>query len=142
LADGAVVLAAGGAVFRRNQNDTGYEVVLVHRPRYDDWSWPKGKCEPGESLDACAVREVSEETGVLTTIGPILCVLNYRDQLNRPKRVTYFVLKIASIREHQADEEVDAIAWIGLDDVNQWLTTSADTTVTHALSDYLERQPH
>ena len=61
-----MIRAAGGVVERRG--DQGLEVLLVHRPRYDDWSLPKGKCEPLESDEACALREVEEETGLVVGI--------------------------------------------------------------------------
>ncbi|WP_298210296.1 NUDIX hydrolase [Ferrimicrobium sp.] len=131
-----VVLAAGGAIYRPTLSG-GYEVVLVHRPRYDDWSWPKGKCEPGESLPECAIREVEEETGILTTVGPMLCVLSYRDQQQRVKRVTYYALHIAIISPHERDDEVDQLIWIDIDAVDQKLTVAGDTQVTAALRAYL-----
>ncbi|WP_298347255.1 NUDIX hydrolase [Ferrimicrobium sp.] len=127
-----VVLAAGGAIYRPTEAG-GYEVLLVHRPRYDDWSWPKGKCEPGESLPECAIREVEEETGICTTVGPILCVISYPDQLQRTKRVTYYALDIVTIGEHEPDHEIDQLAWINIEEVDQRLSAASDTRVTEAL---------
>jgi 8-oxo-dGTP pyrophosphatase MutT (NUDIX family) len=135
------ILAAGGAVVRGNPQQ-GYEVVLVHRPKYDDWSWPKGKCDPNESLTDCAIREVQEETGILTEVGPVLCELTYPDPLDRPKRVTYFFLSIITIDDHPADDEIDELAWVSLDEVDRRLTNPADAEVTQALRRYLDRLPN
>ena len=63
------IVAAGGVVWRRDLDDE-VEVLLVHRPRYDDWSLPKGKLEEGEALISCAYREVLEETGLSIKLGP------------------------------------------------------------------------
>ena len=132
-----VILAAGGVICRLN-DEHAYEVLLVHRPRYDDWSWPKGKCEPGESLADCAIREVEEETGIRTEVGHVLCVLTYLDQSRRTKTVTYFTLTIVAISEHQPDDEIDRLAWVRLQDVDQWLTNSDDAQVTTALVAHLK----
>ena len=67
----------------------GLEVVLVHRPRYDDWAWPKGKLDPGEAVAAAAVREVEEETGHAIVLGPPLPTLRYRTGDGLTKRVHY-----------------------------------------------------
>jgi 8-oxo-dGTP diphosphatase len=139
MVESDVILAAGG-VIRRLNDENEHEVLLVHRPRYDDWSWPKGKCEPGESLIDCAIREVEEETGILTEVGPVLCILTYLDQLKRTKTVTYFALTIVAIGEHQPNDEIDELAWVRLQDVDQWLTARDDTQVTAALVADLKEQ--
>jgi 8-oxo-dGTP diphosphatase len=132
-----VILAAGGVIHRIN-DENEYEVLLVHRPRYDDWSWPKGKCKSGESLVDCAIREVEEETGILTEVGPVLCVLTYLDQFNRTKTVTHFALSTVTIGEHEPDDEIDKLAWVRLQDVDQWLTVDDDVQVTTALITHLK----
>ena len=65
----------------------------MHRPRYDDWSLPKGKCEPGESYEDCARREVHEETGLQVELGDPLPEVRYRDHKDRPKVVRYWVMR-------------------------------------------------
>ncbi|MGI8983283.1 MAG: NUDIX hydrolase, partial [Acidimicrobiales bacterium] len=78
-----VVQAAGGVVWRRAPAGT-LEVLLVHRPRYDDWTVPKGKLAPGEDHPAAALREVEEETGLRCTLGPELAPTAYVDRKGRP----------------------------------------------------------
>ena len=82
------VQAAGALVWR--QNGRKLEVLLVHRPRYDDWGWPKGKLDPGESLVECAVREVAEETGVHVALGQPLSTVRYRLKDGRVKHSHYW----------------------------------------------------
>jgi 8-oxo-dGTP diphosphatase len=82
----AAVRAAGGAIWRRSPAGD-LEVVLVHRPQYDDWSLPKGKVDPGESDEQAAAREIQEETGIVPRLGPELPSTRYRDRFGRPKLV-------------------------------------------------------
>jgi 8-oxo-dGTP pyrophosphatase MutT (NUDIX family) len=89
--DGAppvLVRAAGGVVWRRMPE--GVEVVLVHRPKYDDWALPKGKLEPGETDEEAALREVREETGLSCRLGTELPSTTYTDAQGRPKLVRYW----------------------------------------------------
>jgi 8-oxo-dGTP diphosphatase len=72
------VIQAAGAVLWRRLSDELIQVALIHRPRYDDWSFPKGKVEAGESEISCAFREVLEETGYETVFGPELCRVEYQ----------------------------------------------------------------
>jgi 8-oxo-dGTP diphosphatase len=117
-----VVRAAGGVVIR---ND-GSEVLVVHRDRYDDWSFPKGKCEPGESDEEdCALREVEEETGFRCALGEELPSTHYTDAQGRPKRVRYWLM--APIGGELAYlHEVDAARWVTLDEARGLLTYERD----------------
>jgi len=99
-----VVRAAGGLVVRDG------EVLLVHRPQYDDWSFPKGKCDDGESDEACALREVEEETGLRCELIDELGRTSYRDAKGRPKIVRYWRMR-AVTGEFVPHDEVDAIRW-------------------------------
>lgn len=106
---GAQVRAAGGVVWRRGRH--GLEVVVVHRPRYDDWSLPKGKAEIGEDDLQTALREVAEETGYTCRPGRHVGDIAYHDRAGRPKRVGYWLMEPLS-GEFVANDEVDELAWL------------------------------
>jgi 8-oxo-dGTP diphosphatase len=86
-----VVRAAGGVPLRRSPR---VEVAVVHRPHYDDWSFPKGKCDPGETDEAAALRELEEETGLVGRLGRELSAAHYRDHRGRPKIVRYWCIEV------------------------------------------------
>jgi 8-oxo-dGTP pyrophosphatase MutT (NUDIX family) len=112
----------------------GVEVLVVHRPKYRDWSFPKGKCDPGETDEACAVREVREETGLLCVLEDELPSTSYRDSSGRPKTVRYWRLRVARGALDFA-HEVDAARWVSLDEAERLLTYERDLAVLRALSD-------
>ena len=118
------IRASGGVVVR--EGDTGPEVLIVHRPQYDDWSWPKGKREPGETDEQCAVREVEEETGVRCTLGPELLAQQYVDRKGRPKVVRYWMMRPTHERAFVANHEIDEIRWLALADADDALTYPGD----------------
>ena len=99
------VRAAGGLVARE---DT---VLLVHRPRYDDWSLPKGKLDPGESWEEAALREVHEEIGFRCRLGRELRHTSYTDQKGRSKVVRYWLMEPEE-GEFEANPEVDELRWL------------------------------
>jgi 8-oxo-dGTP diphosphatase len=122
------ILAAGGVVWRVDPNDT-VEVLLVHRPAYDDWTFPKGKLardDPDE--EHCALREVWEETGYHCALGRELSSAHYADQKNRPKRVRYWEMHVVS-GEFAANHEVDETAWLTLPEARRRLSYGHDVTV-------------
>jgi 8-oxo-dGTP diphosphatase len=124
------VRAAGGIVSRRV--DDRIEVLLVHRPAYDDWTLPKGKAAPGESDEACALREVEEETGLRCSIVGEVGVTRYDDPRGRSKVVRYFAMEPAGgtlLLEH----EVDDARWVELDGASGQLTYERDREL---LSDF------
>ena len=126
-----VVQAAGGVVWRRP--DSGeLEVMLVHRPRYDDWTVPKGKLEPDEDHAAAALREVEEETGLRCTLGPELMSTSYRDRKGRPKQVRYWAMTPAGGR-FTPNQEVDEVRWLGVEAAQSLLTYERDRPVLAAL---------
>jgi 8-oxo-dGTP diphosphatase len=103
------VRAGGGLVVRGKGKDA--EVVLVHRPRYDDWSLPKGKLEPDESFEDGALREVEEETGLRCELGEELSPVRYRDKKGRRKIVRYWRMEAVG-GEFEPNDEVDEIRWL------------------------------
>ncbi|WP_375425940.1 NUDIX domain-containing protein [uncultured Friedmanniella sp.] len=107
-------ILAGGAVVTREHPTRGTEVVLVHRKQYDDWSLPKGKLEAGESLPACAVREVLEETGVTIRLGTPLDQVVYEAGRAGLKRVDYWAASVVSATRRAPDAEVDVVSWLPL----------------------------
>ena len=104
-----IVRAAGGVVVRGTGVEA--EVLLVHRPQYDDWTFPKGKVEPGESDEECAVREVEEETGLRCSLGRELPSTDYVDGKGRSKVVRYWLMD-AEGGALQFDHEVDDALWL------------------------------
>jgi len=105
----ASVHAAGGVIVR--DGPAGIEIAVVHRPRYDDWSLPKGKLEPGEGFAAAALREVEEETGLVCTIGEELSATSYLDRKGRLKLVRYWAMTPRA-GEFAPNDEVDALEWL------------------------------
>src|SRR3954471_1807036 len=106
-------IIAAGAVVTREHPTRGTEVVLIHRKGYDDWTLPKGKLEAGESLPACAVREVQEETGATIRLGTPLDQLTY-DTGKGIKRVDWWAGSLVSVVPRAPDAEVDVVSWLPL----------------------------
>ncbi len=126
------ILAAGALVWRPAAGGTqGAEVLLVHRARYDDWSLPKGKREPGEHQLITAVREVLEETSVRPVLGPRLPTVEYLAD-GRPKRVDYWSASSPG-GQAAASHEVDAVSWTPLAGAASLLSYPHDATVLAAL---------
>jgi 8-oxo-(d)GTP phosphatase len=121
------IRAAGAVVWRPGPG--GPQVALVHRPKYDDWTLPKGKCEPGEHVLLTAVREVAEETGQRVTLGRRLSPSCYEVD-GRPKRVDYWVGR--SQDPHAVfvpNHEVDELAWLPVTAAADLLTYERDLVV-------------
>jgi 8-oxo-dGTP pyrophosphatase MutT (NUDIX family) len=126
----SVVRAAGGVVVRGT--GAARAVLLVHRPAYDDWTFPKGKVEQGESDEACAVREVEEETGLRCTLAEELSATEYVDGRGRPKRVRYWRMEVDS-GELRFEHEVDAARWLTTAEAADQLTYDRDLELLHGL---------
>ena len=101
------------------------EVLLVHRPRYDDWSFPKGKAKAGESDEDCAEREVEEETGLRLDHGPEVGRTSYVDGRGRPKVVRYYSFR-ADAQQARAQNEVDQVRWASPSAARSLLTWEHD----------------
>lgn len=124
----ATVTAAGGVVWRPATDGADIEVLLVHRPKYDDWSLPKGKHEPGESDEVCAAREIEEETGLRGTLGPEVGVTRYVDNKGRDKTVHYFSVTDTH-GEFVVNDEVDEVRWLAPDDATAILSHPYDAQI-------------
>ena len=118
--------AAGGVVERDGR------VLLVHRPRYDDWTFPKGKLDPGESFEDAALREVEEETGVRCTLGRELPPTSYEVN-GRPKLVRYWLMSPDAELDFAPNDETDDIRWVTPDEARALLTYDRDRDVLAAL---------
>jgi 8-oxo-dGTP diphosphatase len=127
-----LVRAAGGVVWRRGAD--AIEVVVVHRPRYDDWSLPKGKCEAGERDEDAARREVLEETGLVCELGDELATSRYVDGRGRDKVVRYWAMTVQD-GSFVVNDEVDALRWLPLGDVAAALTYARDHPVVRSFQD-------
>jgi 8-oxo-dGTP pyrophosphatase MutT (NUDIX family) len=119
-------ILAGGAVVTREHPLRGTEVVIIHRKRYDDWTLPKGKLDIGESLPACAVREVWEETGVTIRLGVPLDSITYEAGDAGLKRVSYWGGVVLSAVRRGPDAEVDVVSWLPVSAALSRLTYSHD----------------
>ena len=127
------VRAAGGIVWR--VDDGVVAVVVVHRPKYDDWTFPKGKLEPDESDDHAAHREVVEETGFECVLGRELPSVRYLDNKGRSKLVRYWEMTVAGGR-FAPNDEVDGLEWLDLDTARTRLTYDHDRDVLDAFADF------
>ena len=122
-----MIEAAGGVVWRRTSRGE-VEVLVVHRPRYDDWSLPKGKLDAGETHERAAVREVEEETGLRCEGGVELASVRYQDSEGRDKHVRYWAMQPVAGR-FVPNDEVDEVRWVPLDDLRDLVTHERDADV-------------
>jgi len=104
----------------------------VHRPRYDDWTLPKGKLEPGEDFATAALREVAEETGLACELGAELSSTTYTDQKGRPKIVRYWEMTVRD-GGFVPNDEVDRLEWLVVDRAIERLTHERDREVLRGL---------
>ncbi|MGW3148466.1 NUDIX hydrolase [Streptomyces sp. NPDC001177] len=126
-----IVQAAGCVLWRRSPVDGDLEVCLVHRPKYDDWSHPKGKLKRGEDPRAGALREVAEETGYDALLGAELPTLHYLAN-GRPKQVRYWAAEAGSGR-FVPNDEVDRILWLSPAAARSRLTQPRDRDLVDVL---------
>jgi len=127
-----VVHAAGGVIAKETERGE-LEVLLIHRPHRGDWTFPKGKVEPGETDEACALREVEEETGLRCTLERELPTTSHVDHKGRLKVVRYWAMSpVGGVAEPR--NEVDAVRWVGLAEAAGVLTYEADQTLLKTFS--------
>jgi len=123
-----VILAAGAVVWRYD-NDGQVLVLLIHRPRYDDWSIPKGKLDEGEQLIACAYREVIEETNLQVKFGPFITEAEYF-VADGMKRVSYWSAHAFDYKEEfTPNSEADAAQWVTIENAIELATRDSDKEV-------------
>ena len=122
-----MIRASGGLIVRDGR------VAVVHRPKYDDWSFPKGKAKPGENDEECALREMEEETGLRVQLGEELQATEYLDAKGRPKRVRWWRMTPLSGAFRPTDE-VDELRWLTPDEARELLTYSRDAGLLEGLA--------
>ena len=118
-----LIRAAGGVIVRDGC------VLLVHRPRHGDWSFPKGKLEAGETWEDAALREVEEETGLRCELGEEVGRTHYEVE-DGPKEVRYY--RLTATGEAQAQNEVDEVRWVPLDEARELLSYDRDRQLLEA----------
>jgi 8-oxo-dGTP pyrophosphatase MutT (NUDIX family) len=127
------VRASGGLVWRVG-DDARLEVLVVHRPAYDDWTFPKGKTDPDDLDDEhTALREVEEETGLRCSLGRELPGVDYTDRKDRSKHVRYWEMSVLS-GTFRPNREVDEARWLELQDARELLTYPHDRDVLDAFA--------
>lgn len=137
------VVAAGALVWR--ERDGALQVLAVHRPRYDDWSWPKGKLDPGETLPHCAIREVAEETRKQVILGQPLPTLRYPIAGDKTKVVKYWAAQVAPVKSRAvaarpevkpaAKHEIDRMEWLTVEQARARITFRDDLRPLEVLVD-------
>ena len=130
------ILAAGAVLWRKSEKKK-IEVLIIHRPKYDDWTFPKGKAEIGEPLIACAYREVLEETNIETAFGPYLGEVEYLTNDGK-KKVSFWSAKVVKEKDFKPNAEVDQLKWIEVTKVKEMLTLDTDRKI---LEQFLQIEP-
>ncbi|MEA2008428.1 MAG: NUDIX hydrolase [Chloroflexota bacterium] len=126
-----VITAAGGIVWR--ETETGKKLAIVHRPKYDDWSLPKGKLKKGESWQEAAMREVLEETGCETELDSFAGSISYIVR-ETPKVILFWNMKATNITEYTANEEVDKVIWLTREEALEKLDYQTEKTLLAQLN--------
>ena len=129
------VFAAGALCWR--EVDGELLLALVHRSRYNDWSWPKGKVDPGETLPQTAVREIFEETGLSVKLGQRIHISNYILPNGAHKEVHYWAAKVSEAvvarSRFKPDDEVSEVRWVTIEQARELMTYDYDHEVLEKL---------
>ena len=133
--EAAEVKAAGGVVWRK-AGDT-IAIAVAHRPRYADWSLPKGKLDPGESWEDGALREVEEEIGIRARLGAELTAVGYDDRKGRAKVVRYWLMEPEHETTFTPNDEVDELRWLAPHEAAEVLTYPHDAELVAAAAERL-----
>ena len=131
------MIKAAGAVVWREETPFELEVLLVHRPQYDDWSFPKGKVEAGESAIAAACREVKEETGVTAIFGQYLGSSSYKIEDGKKKVKFWMAMGLPQAEAFSPNVEVDKIEWVSIKEARHFLTYDDDREI---LDEFINRE--
>ena len=135
----ADINAAGGLVYRETLGKKNPEILLIHRPNRD-WSFPKGKQDPGETLLQTAVREVKEETGLTCLAQDLIGRVNYVvSEKKLKKEVTYWAMTVES-GEFKANSEVDEIQWVTVEEAKELLTWERDLELLNTFMDWCDKK--
>jgi ADP-ribose pyrophosphatase YjhB (NUDIX family) len=133
--EAAEVKAAGGVVWRRAGGTIA--IAIAHRPRYDDWSLPKGKLDAGESWEDGARREVEEETGMRCRLGEELEPANYKDRKGRDKVVRYWLMEPVDDTDFVPNDEVDQLRWLAPPEALELLSYPHDRELVQSAAERL-----
>jgi len=126
----AALIQAAGAVLWRKSDKSKLEIAIIHRPRYDDWSLPKGKVETGESHISAGYREIQEETGYESTFGPEIGTVVYKLE-GAPKEVRYWAAAATVKTGTPNPQEVDEISWLEPEKAKEKLTNKDDRAIVN-----------
>jgi len=126
-----LIRAAGGVMYRYSRRGR-FRVALVYREARQDWTFPKGKLDDGETFETAAVREVLEETGMTAEVRRFVGTTNYTHRKGRPKIVAYYLMEYIN-GEFEPNDEVDELRWVGLDEAVELLTWDRDRELVDLL---------
>ena len=126
------VEAAGCVIYK-----DGPSFCVIHRPRYDDWSMPKGKLDPGETFEQAAVREIEEEVGLRGALGVELPAVAYTDHKGRSKIVRYWLMRAEDVPPFEPNHEVDEVRWLDAEAALGLLSYERDHALLDAALEHL-----
>jgi 8-oxo-dGTP diphosphatase len=133
------VRAAGGLIWHHAESGRGVEVVVIHRPDHDDWSFPKGKLGKGETSEDAAVREVEEETGLVCVRRAEIEPARYLDSKGRRKEVRYWLMEPVDVRPWSPNDEVDRRVWVPVAEAATLLTYDHDRALLESFARGVEQ---